>query len=208
MKWLVVAATEKEIVPIQERLSGLTLEADIDFLVTGVGMVSATHSLTRVLTKIRYDKALQIGIAGTLADRLPLRSVAAVSEDHFIELGAEDNGQFLSLSDMGLSGIDRVRPSLGLHRDLPVGIHWAKGITVNRVHGERLSIDRLITMTDAALESMEGAAFYYVCNQENIPCLQLRGISNRVEPRNRDSWDIPGAVEAVTNAAFQVLITF
>ena len=37
---------------------------------------------------------------------------------------------------------------------------------------------------------MEGATFFYICAREKIPFLSLRAISNKVEPGNRDAWDI------------------
>ena len=38
---------------------------------------------------------------------------------------------------------------------------------------------------------MEGTAFFYACLLEQIPFLEIRAISNRVEARNRANWDIP-----------------
>jgi futalosine hydrolase len=42
---------------------------------------------------------------------------------------------------------------------------------------------------------MEGAAFFYVCSRENIPFLAIRAVSNKVEPRNREKWNIPLAIK-------------
>jgi futalosine hydrolase len=44
------------------------------------------------------------------------------------------------------------------------------------------------------IESMEGAAFFASCMVHRVPCLQLRAVSNRVEPRNREAWNIPLAL--------------
>ncbi|MFM7728196.1 MAG: hypothetical protein ACKO7B_15965, partial [Flavobacteriales bacterium] len=75
-----------------------------------------------------------------------------------------------------------------------------KGITVSRVHGEDASIALALQRAPAQVESMEGASFYYVCNKEHVPCLQIRAISNRVERRNRADWNIPGALHALADA--------
>jgi futalosine hydrolase len=32
-----------------------------------------------------------------------------------------------------------------------------------------------------------------------IPCIQLRSISNYVEPRNRSNWNIPLAIKALND---------
>ena len=73
----------------------------------------------------------------------------------------------------------------------------ATGITVNKVHGCAESIAKIKKKYPADIETMEGAAFFYVCLMEKVPFLALRGISNHVEPRDRAAWDIPLAIERV-----------
>jgi futalosine hydrolase len=46
---------------------------------------------------------------------------------------------------------------------------------------------------------MEGAAVFYVGFMEKIPVIQLRNISNFVEPRNRSSWKIPEAIKVLND---------
>jgi futalosine hydrolase len=41
---------------------------------------------------------------------------------------------------------------------------------------------------------MEGATFFYICSGEKIPFLAIRSISNRVEPRDKNKWNIPVAL--------------
>ncbi|HMQ88955.1 MAG TPA: hypothetical protein PKB07_15270, partial [Flavilitoribacter sp.] len=62
------------------------------------------------------------------------------------------------------------------------------------------SIDRIRTRYPMAdIETMEGAAFFYVCLMESVPFLAIRSISNYVEARNREAWDIPGAIRALND---------
>jgi futalosine hydrolase len=49
------------------------------------------------------------------------------------------------------------------------------------------------------IETMESAAFFYVCLQEKIPFLALRAISNKVEPRDKSKWNIPLAMQNLSN---------
>jgi len=58
------------------------------------------------------------------------------------------------------------------------------------VHGNNSSIQETFVKFHPDIETMEGAAFFYVCAMERVPCLQLRAISNRVERRNRGAWKI------------------
>lgn len=45
------------------------------------------------------------------------------------------------------------------------------------------------------IETMEGAAVFFVCLKEGIPFFELRSISNMVEPRDINNWNIPLALK-------------
>jgi futalosine hydrolase len=66
----------------------------------------------------------------------------------------------------------------------------------------------MITDFDPDIESMEGAAIFYVCLLEKVPFLEIRGISNYVDIRDTDKWDIPTAIENLTNELFRFLRKF
>ena len=70
-----------------------------------------------------------------------------------------------------------------------------RGITVNTVHGNNQSISEIIARLNPEVESMEGAAVFKVCEEFNIPCLQIRSVSNSVEKRNRNNWDLDLAIK-------------
>jgi futalosine hydrolase len=70
-----------------------------------------------------------------------------------------------------------------------------RGVTVNKVHGNEKSIARITELYQPDIESMEGAAFAYACAMHKLPYFQIRAISNYVERRNRESWNIPLAVK-------------
>jgi futalosine hydrolase len=42
---------------------------------------------------------------------------------------------------------------------------------------------------------MEGAAFFYACEEAQVEALQIRCISNYVEKRNRENWNLALAVK-------------
>jgi futalosine hydrolase len=71
-------------------------------------------------------------------------------------------------------------------------------LTVNRVLGNQSTIDKTLQHFDVSIESMEGAAVYYVSRMYHLNCLQLRAVSNYVENRDRSSWKIE---EALANLA-------
>jgi futalosine hydrolase len=80
-----------------------------------------------------------------------------------------------------------------------------RAITVNKVHGNDDSIMKTSLLLSPQIESMEGAAFFYVCMKMNIPCIQIRAISNYVERRNRENWNIPLALESLKNTSVSLL---
>ena len=62
------------------------------------------------------------------------------------------------------------------------------GITVNTITTTTTNTYQL--MYNAITESMEGAALHYVCLQNNMPFLQIRGLSNYIGERNKTLWKI------------------
>jgi futalosine hydrolase len=55
------------------------------------------------------------------------------------------------------------------------------------------------------VESMEGAAFMYACLLHGVPFAQVRGVSNRVERRNRAAWRLDEAIARLNDVAADLL---
>jgi futalosine hydrolase len=139
----------------------------------------------------RPQVVLNLGIAGAFDDALPIGSVVQVAQDRLAEMGVEDNGQFIPMDATGLVPINELlfTTDLRLH-----SMEAVLGITVNRVHGNADSIKAVRQLYAPQTESMEGAAVAYVCQTFGVPWVQVRAISNRVEPRDRSKWNIPLAL--------------
>jgi futalosine hydrolase len=229
MRILLVAATPFEIRPFLDKLhlAGRTGEQlssyrykdiSIDVLIPGVGMVPTAFHLGRQLSAVQYDLAINAGIAGTFDRSMPLGTVVNVVEDCIPELGAEDGDNFLTVFDLGLTDPDAVPYQGGrLINDTARAealmapgriskLPRVKGITSNTVRGSIQSIDRIRHLSTADLESMEGAAFLYGCLSENVPCLQVRAISNRVEERDRSGWKLDLALKNLNRLLFDILV--
>lgn len=198
MKVLLAAATTLEIQPF---LDAQTKNASWDVCVTGVGMMAATFSLTKAVLQQRYDLVLQAGIAGSFNPDFPPGSLAVVSREFIGDLGAEDRELFKDLFELKLlrenefpfqeKGLSN--PHLAhTFQEMPPSV---TAITVNTVSGHEPTISARANKYNATLESMEGAALHYVGLQLNVPFLQLRAVSNFVEPRNRNNWQLPLAIQ-------------
>lgn len=209
MKVLVVAATEIEIQPFLSRflIENSTISYrnhELSFLLTGVGMVATAYSLGKELNINNYDLAINAGIAGSFDSLLDIGTVVKVAEDHFSELGAENGDQFLTINELGLgeSKISPLKTTISL-----LDLKSVIGITVNTVHGNKNSIAATVKRLNPQIESMEGAAFFFACNDVGLPSIQLRAISNWVEERNKANWNINLAVQNLNKRLIELIET-
>lgn len=166
----------------------------IDVLVTGVGVAATTFHLTQHASK--YDIVVNIGIAGSYSSSLPIGSVVCVQFDTFADYGIDSNGVFIPLSKAGLAPPpDFMENKWTVASPYSYELATVRGITVGTASGSTWAIDRNVERWNPDIETMEGAAIFYVCNALNKPFICIRAISNMVEPRNTSRWNIPLAVE-------------
>jgi len=201
MRVLIVAATEFEVGGLKSEVG--SRKSDISYLITGVGMVSTAFALGKHLASHNYDLAINLGIAGSFDRNIALGEVVEIVEDRFSELGAEDDEAFLTIDDLSFG--ESVFKSTAKISDFGLTLKQVRAITVNTVHGNEASIQKLSRHFKAQLESMEGAAFFYACKQADLPCLQIRAVSNYVEKRNRDAWQIGLAIKNLDTFAARLL---
>lgn len=211
MKILIVAATTFEVQPFLDRtalaadktgrsFSGNLGKHSVEVIITGVGMV-ATALHTGIALSKKRDLAINAGICGSYSRNLMKGTVVNVYEDVLSELGAEDaQGNFLSLEQLKLPGISKFINESDLEKwtvfhELPK----VNGITVNTTHGKESSIQKTFSAFHPMVESMEGAAFLAAAALKKVPHIQVRAVSNFVEARNRDNWNIPYAIEQLND---------
>jgi len=209
MEILVVSATSLEVESLKSEAGSKSQESrvknqGIDFLVTGVGMVATAFALGKHLTTHQYDLAINLGIAGSFDRNIATGEVVEIIEDQLSELGAEDDEAFLPIEALGF-GESIFKTDVRLSSYTDQQLKQVSAITVNTVHGHEPSIKKLSGRIQPQLESMEGAAFFYACTQAGVPCLQIRAVSNYVEKRNRDAWQIGLAIKNLNSFAAELL---
>ena len=214
MNVLIVSATDFEVKPFHEKCKGVKVigkklkrcsykDHKIDFLVTGIGMVNTSFQLGKYLSD-KYDVAINAGIGGSFKKNIPIGTVVNIVEDCFSEMGAEDGDEFLTMEDIDLGDqIVRIKKPFKNKVIKALPKHYA--ITVNKVHGNEQSIKQVIRKFAPEIESMEGAAFFNACNEVGLFCAQIRAVSNYVERRNKNNWNIPLAIETL-NIKLQEII--
>jgi futalosine hydrolase len=210
MKLLLVAATRQEVELLLERIGAVPGESiqykniSVYTLITGVGMVATAFHLGAELRN-KYQLAINLGLAGSFNRHLSIGEVVNVHSDCLSELGAEDDQNWLRLEEMNLEGKSEFTNPTSFQNSIIDVIPKVSGITVNMVHGNTQSIETVYNRFHPYVESMEGAAFLYACEQVPLPCLQLRAISNYVEKRNREAWNIPLAIQNLNKKALEII---
>ncbi len=204
MQILLVSATELEIAPF------LDAPSQAYHLVTGVGVAATVYKLSKHLASRKYDLIIQAGIAGSFTDLLPPGEIACVKREVFADAGAVEKGRLSSLFDMGFAEKDEWPYSNGWlenrHELLQnLGISIVDAITVSTATDEQHVTDRYREKYNPSVESMEGAAFHYVCLQEKIPFLQIRAISNYVGERDKSKWKMKEAIENLNSHCKRII---
>jgi len=200
------------IIPVAK---GYRLEnCEIDQIVTGVGSISTAWGMKQWLSSNpKPDLAVNIGIAGSYRHGIGIGEVVMPVSDCFADMGIETEKGFLTLSEAGLSDPDRFPFKNGLiqaENEFVIKsekyLKRVRAITVNTASGSDDTIIRKIDKYDPDIETMEGAAFFYVSAMENIPYLAIRAISNMVEPRDRNKWKIGEAVKNLSEKIENIIL--
>lgn len=220
MKVLLVSATPFEIQPLRaslnehfERISDYYFKKnklEIQLLITGVGMTYTAFALGNALARQPYDLAVNAGIAGAFNRELEPGAVVHVVSERFADVGVEEaDGSFTDVHELGLMDPDlfpfRQGELINEHADAYSFLPKCNGLTVNKVHGSQDSIQAIRRKYRADVETMEGAAFFLACLLSGVPFLEIRAVSNYVEPRNKDAWDIPLAIENLNSMLISLL---
>lgn len=216
MHILLIAATTFEIQTVTDylKLHRYQLQGHtVSILITGIGSMATTYQLTKSIQQKRPDYLIQAGIGGSFSQQFPPGRVALVAKEMNGDLGVEENGVFRDLFDMGLQQ-DGEHPTTSKWLVNPHTENWenqglplVNGVTVNEITTRPSRIEQLQQNYAVTVESMEGAAFHYVCLQEGIPFIQVRSISNFVGERDKKNWKMKEAITALNEQLINIFKT-
>jgi futalosine hydrolase len=216
-----VSATPFEIAPLKLYLeehfsleeSGVYKKDELEvlLLVTGVGLAATAFRLGHFLAHTEPSLLINVGIAGAIDQNLKIGEVVHVTTEQFGDLGVEEaDGNFKDMFDLGLIEAAEAPFINGLLYNPEAEkfdfLKKVRGISVQKVHGEINSIAQMRKKyPEAQIETMEGAAVFYACLLSKVNFLQIRSISNFVEPRNRDNWNLPLAIDNLNVVLVDIL---
>lgn len=217
---LLLAATEAECRPVLTRMTRVLSEGNgrsgeiagrrCRLLTTGVGPVNTAHLLTREAEREMPRIVAQFGIGGAyVPSGLAVGDAAVASEEIYGDLGAESPDGWLSMEQIGFPTVSGAAP---LYNRFPLDLKRAERVasacggsvgaflTVSTCTGTAARAAELYERFGAVCENMEGAAAAHVCAAYGLPFVELRGISNLIENRDRSRWRIKEAVAAAGRA--------
>ncbi len=200
-KILIIAATSIEIEPLINNCP-----ANVDLLITGIGSASSILETCIKLSKNNYKLLINIGIAGSYHSKFEIGQVVQVVHDEFGDLGFEDANTFIPIQKTKWYSVPKnINNIYSLADDFE--LIKVNGLTVNRTAGCESTILERKSIFNADVETMESAAFFMISEKFSIPLLSLRAISNQVEVRNIELWNIPFAVAELHQTLRKILNT-
>ena len=211
----------RQIFAHRNRMCGDLGGRSVVLLETGIGAVNTAQALTATLQVSLPDLVLQVGVGGAyLSSELDVGDLALATEENYGDFGVLAPGGWQPGDAIGIPVFSKERdyfnrfpldPLLtaqarnlvrNTHREeAPSALCAGPFVTVQQCSGTTVRGNELAARFGGICENMEGAAAAHVCALYDVPFLEVRGISNRVEDRNRDAWDLPLAARRAQEAA-------
>jgi futalosine hydrolase len=179
--------------------------------VTGIGKVNTAAGAAALLERFEPEILINTGCAGAYGSSgMAVGDLAIATLERFGDEGVLTPDGWHGMELIGLPVMERhgerffnsfplTRWGLdkATHVAAEAGVSLRSGpfVTVSTASGTTSRGDELALRFNGICESMEGAAVAQVALLYGVDCLELRGISNRVEDRNLSRWDITLAVE-------------
>jgi futalosine hydrolase len=189
-------------------LRGLDGASNFDVLVSGVGPAMAAAKTAKELANTEYDLVISAGIGGGFIERAEVGSIVVANKIIAADLGAQTPEGFRSLDELGFGStrvavdgnlVTRITNSL-ITAGLPV--NTGPIITVSTVTGTTATASELSARVPGVMaEAMEGHGVAIAAEDRGVPILEIRAISNPVGPRDRNSWRIKEALDALEAAS-------
>ncbi len=191
----------------------LTPVGRIDVVLTGVGKANGAGAVARLLDPSRHGLVLSLGIGGLLpapGSGARVLDVVVATECVFADEGVQTPGGFVDIGALGFPPggyagtrvpvVPRVVETLARP-----GWYRAPVATVSTCSGTDTLAAEIARRTGALAEGMEGAAAAHAAWRVGVPAGEVRVISNRTGDRERQGWDIPGALGVLARVGGELL---
>ena len=202
-------------------VQGMCGTLPVTVCLSGVGKINAAAATAVLVGHLRPRLVINTGCAGAYAGSgLGVGDLAVASNEVLGDEGVMTSAGWLGLQQMNMpcftKGEDRYFNEIPLSdraADKAVrlanycGVNLTRGtfVTVSTCSGTVQQGELFSRRFGGICENMEGAAVALTCLRYGVDCLEIRGISNLVEERNMNRWDIPLAVDAAQRFVLKYL---
>ena len=194
----------------------------VPLLIGGIGAVNTAHALTSHFVRSGEPSlVIQTGIAGAYVPAgVGVGAVLLADTEIYGDLGVLTPGGWRPMEEIGIPLVEAGASAPARFNCFPLDAslvarardcggpqvaRTGKFLTLSQVTGVRALGDALYERFGALCESMEGAAAAHVCALHGVPFLEVRGVSNLVEDRDRGSWRIADAADAAQAVVLRLL---
>lgn len=213
--YLVTAATQFEMEPFLAACP----QQGIHRLITGVGPVETTVRLMAMLYELsgQLKGVVNFGVGGAYFDPAgrpgaDLLDICLAEKEVLGDLGVclEDDieritGKELEVPDTFIMDAGLLELASQALRAGKMPFRRGNFVTVNCTSGTAARGESLARQHQGLCENMEGAAVARVCREFNLPCLEVRCISNLVEDRDTSRWKLKQACRRSGEAAAAIV---
>ncbi len=183
----------------------------------GVGKVNAAHSTTLVLENYDVDFLILFGIAGAYSGSIG--DVAVAESENYGEEGVLTKDGWKPMEFTGFPLLknekeyyntfpmdaDLVRFALSVSKGMGFNVNSGNFVTVSQCSGTREIGEVLKNRHNGICENMEGAAAAHICTLYGVQMVEIRGISNLIEDRDMEKWNIPLAVSHCNKVVSEIV---
>ncbi len=202
--------------------SGTVSGNRVVFGTSGMGKTNAAHAVTVLTDKFSPSCIVNFGIGGAYpSSGLRVGDIAVAEKEVYADEGVllKDGLHSFEITGIPLLKVrgrkyfnefpaDKRLSRLALKASSAIA-YCKSGVflTVSSCTGTRKRAAELVAKFNPICENMEGAAVAHICRLYGIPFVEIRGISNIVEDRDKGKWDMKLAAENCQKAALHFLET-
>jgi futalosine hydrolase len=197
-----VGGLKKQTAGLSPIVSWNSFGKDFVYIISGMGKVNAAHAATVLLERFSPRLVILFGVGGAYpSSGLKVGDVAAAEIEIYGDEGVLTPEGFRETDFIGIPLLEKsgkryfnefplLSPPLSLGSRKDAEVRFGPFVTVSTCTGARERAEELEKKLGAICENMEGAAVAQICTMYDTMLIEIRGISNIVEDRDKRKWDL------------------
>ncbi len=199
------------------------------YMISGMGKTNAAHAATVLIERFAPRLIVLFGVGGAYPSAgLKVGDIAVAEQEIYGDEGVLDGEGFHGTDFIGVPlfkarrkryfnryPLDRTLASRAVevskfstrHSSLVTVVKSGAFVTLSTCTGTRKRALQVRRQFGAICENMEGASVAHICTIYGRPMVEIRGISNIVEDRDRGKWNFKLAAENCQKAVMEILKT-